>query len=109
MLHLEKKKKGRLEMQFGNQNVLQLIENVTIFGDTCYLADRNWYLNTKRHSLSQESSKYVFAFDLAQYFFMLFVDRRSDLTWHWPKDLGHSVAFSSLHKVIVIELPNNQT
>ena len=63
MLHLEKKKKGRLEMQFGNQNVLQLIENVTIFGDTCYPADRNWYLNTKKHSLSQESSKYVFAFD----------------------------------------------
>ena len=48
MLHLEKKKKGRLEMQFGNQNVLQLIENVTIFGDTCYPADKNWYLNTKK-------------------------------------------------------------
>ena len=63
MLYLEKKKKGRLEMQFGNQNVLQLIENVTIFGDTCYPADKNWYLNTKKNSLSQESSKYVFAFD----------------------------------------------
>ena len=48
MLYLEKKKKGRLEMQFGNQNVLQLIENVTIFGDTCYPADKNWYLNTKK-------------------------------------------------------------
>ena len=50
MLHLEKKKKGRLEMQFGNQNVLQLIENVIIFRDTCYLADKNWYLNTKKET-----------------------------------------------------------
>ena len=51
-------------MQFGHQNVLQLIENVTIFGDTCYSADRNCYLNTKKkHPLSQESSTYVFVFD----------------------------------------------
>ena len=86
-------------MQFGHQNVLQLIENVTIFGDTCYSAGRNCYLNKKKDTPFHKKAQRMFLYlTKLSTFFILFVDRRSDLTWHQPKDLGYSVAFSSFHK-----------
>ena len=47
-------------MQFGNQNVLQLIGNITIFEGTCYPADRNWYEGRKKNTPFHKKAQGIF-------------------------------------------------